>query len=261
MKSYFENKSIALVGPASYLQLISSNNLKKINENDVVVRINCGFNLQKEYPEVLGKRADFLYNTLLDDCINGGVINVEEIAKSGIKHIRTIPKSDLKGIAVNNETNVSKEETYKKLLSLQKEHSISTSVIDYKFFNSISEKVDCRPTTGFVAIYDILNFNPKSLYVCGFSFYLGGVLKGYWGADKPGGILETRHRSEEEEAERAFNSTRHVHKNIWNYAKSTLSTNEKITCDEIMTQILNFESYDRKSYNSLIESYKNAAAY
>lgn len=260
MSNYSEfitNKSIALVGPADYLSLIKEENLKKINSCDVVVRINCGFNLIKDHPGILGTRTDFLYNTLLDDCINGGVIDVQEISKSGIKHIRTVPKSDLKGIATGNEPNINKDETYAKIQWLQQHCNIETSMVDYKFFNDISRKVDCRPTTGVVAIYDILNFNPKSLYVCGFSFYLGGVMKGYWGGDKPGGILETRNRTEEEEAERAFNSTRHVHRNIWKHAKDTLLSNNKVELDEVMMNILMLESYNRENYKKILETYTN----
>ena len=253
VREYFENKKVALVGPADYLELISPGNLTAIEACDVVIKINCGFNLTKSYENVLGKRTDFLYNTLLDNCINGGVIDVEEISRSDIKHIRTIPKSNMKGIAVNNNISFNKQRTMDKILELQNNHNIELSIIDYKFFNNISRQVDCRPTTGFAAMLDILSHEPELLYVTGFSFFLSGPLKGYWGGSEPNGIEALRGRTEVEEAERAFNSTRHVHKNMWRYAKEKISTLKNIRFDPILEEIIKLKEYSKEGYNEILK--------
>jgi hypothetical protein len=253
--SLIENKCVCLVGPADFLEKIDNkDNLKKINGSDVVIKINRGLDLSEKYPHLIGKRTDILYNTLLENCVNGGILDIEKIKQSRIKHIRTIPKSDMKGNAYPNSNNISKLSTLQKLEML---HSLGTptTVMKHDFFTQVSRKVDCRPTTGFAAVYDILAARPKSLYITGFSFFLGGPLKGYWGGSEPGGIEEEWGHSEEVHAERVFNSTRHVHKNMWSVFKQEILPAKVVSMDPIMEKIFLLEKYDRNEYNKIIEDY------
>ena len=38
-------------------------------------------------------------------------------------------------------------------------------MIDYNFYNSISSQINCRPNTGFIALFDLLNRGIKELYI------------------------------------------------------------------------------------------------
>tara|TARA_Y100000816_G_C26075174_1_gene565872 strand:+ start:81 stop:908 length:828 start_codon:yes stop_codon:yes gene_type:complete len=268
MREFFEGKSVALVGPADYLELFRENseNLKKIEECDVIVKLNSGINLSKKYPELVSKRIDILYNSLLDNCVNGGVLNISEIASSGIKHIRTTPKSNMKGIATNpGESNITKKETLEKLKTLFENHNIGTSIMDMNLYNLVSTSVKSKPTTGVVAIYDILLYNPKSLYITGFNFFMTPPLRGYWGAEESGDSkipyaftvngTEKVLRSEKEHAEVVSNSKRHVHKYMWDYAKRTLVPSDIVEFDPILEKLLLVENFSKESYNEIVEEY------
>jgi hypothetical protein len=94
-----------------------------------------------------------------------------------------------------------------------------------------------------MAIYDILRMNPKELSIFGFSFYLDGFIKGV-----KEGIINQQNKTEPEFADQCFNSKRHVQKNMWKFAKETLTNNPKIRMDKVLEKILNLKSLDRKLF-------------
>ena len=100
-------------------------------------------------------------------------------------------------------------------------------------------------------------FYPRSLYITGFSFFLGGPIKGYWGGDNPGGIEEYWKRTEVEHAEKCFNSTRHVHANMWKSFKDFYSISGNISLDPIMEKIISLENYSKDGYNKIVLEYKS----
>ena len=255
MEEYFKDKKVVVLGPANYLEMISEETKKQIKKSDTVVRVNRGFDLIEKYSSVIGSRTDILYNNLIGDCVNGGVLNLKKIVESQIKHIRTVPKSDMKGIATSNTVNIKNMEIYNVIRDLSTKHSINTSIVECDYFTAISKKINCRPTTGFVALLDILRYSPKNLYVTGYSFYLGGVFKGYFGGSSPGGIVETFGRTEDEEINRNFNSTRHVHKDMWHYCKRNISTLDNVVFDPVLVKILSMNDFSKENYKKIIENY------
>ena len=269
MFDYFNGKTVALVGPADYLELFSGDNknLEKIESCDVVVKLNSGIKLSKNYPHLVSSRTDILYNSLLDNCVNGGVLLIDDIVSSKIKHIRTTPKSDYSGIAVSqNTTNITTRDTLEKLHLLFSNYKIETTVMDIQLYNHISKSVKSKPTTGFVTIYDILKYNPKSLFITGFNFFMSPPLRGYWGAtdQKDSKIphpftVEGKPvppRTEKEHAEVVANSKRHVHKDMWEYAKSTLLYNNRVELDPILKSLLLVENFSKDNYNKIIADYQ-----
>jgi len=251
-----KNKKVALIGPANYLQKFSQEfkdeNLNRINDCDTIIRLNCIFNILEEYKHLLGSRTEIMYNSLLDNCNNGGVLEVDKIVNNNIKHIRTTPKSSVKGIANSNLRNF-QHKTNEKLINLESNHNITVSTFDHRPFSRLAQAIDCRPTTGFAAIFDILLTEPKNLYVTGFSFFLSAPLQGYWGASKKGGIEEVFGRTEEEEALRGFNSTRHVHKNMWELLKNNKKVFTNLYFDQFLQEIINLEDYSKGRYNKILE--------
>ena len=156
-KKYFENKSVALVGCADYLELLDKDNLRRIEECDIVVKMNKGFNLSKTHSHLISSRIDFYYNSLLENCVNGGVLEVDDIAKSNIALIRTTPQSSMKGIATEYRTNATSQATIDKISELYEKHGLATTIIPPEFFTELSRVIDCKPTTGFAAIFDLLS--------------------------------------------------------------------------------------------------------
>ena len=56
---------------------------------------------------------------------------------------------------------------------------IPCRIIESEFFTNVAKQVNCRPTTGYVAIYDILRYNPASLTIHGFDFFYSGWFPEY----------------------------------------------------------------------------------
>jgi len=255
---YFKNKSVALVACADYIELLDRENIRRIEECDIVIKMNKGFELSFTHSNSISSRVDFIYNSLLEDCVNGGVLDIDKIIKSPIQHIRTTPHSNMKGHATDGYyTNATKQETLDKTKKLQETWNLWTTIIDPVFFTNLSMLIDCKPTTGFAAIFDILSYKPSSLYVTGFSFFLGGPIKGYWGGSKPGGIEEKWGKTETQHAEKCFQSTRHIHRNMWKVFKDFYAESENIKLDPILEKIISLENYSKDGYNKIVSEYKN----
>ena len=233
-KSFIENKIISIVGPAAYME--NSNFGKEIDDADIVVRINRSYESVYKYSNSIGSRTDILYSCLIEKPANAGDLNLEVFLSNDIKYICAPPESDIKGISNKNKfhslVNVNK------VLNINKK--IPVRIIDHKFHTSIARMVNCRPNTGFLAIYDLLEYKPKLLKIFGFSFYLDGFIK-----DVKKGVKKEQGLSPEEFADKCFNSKRHVQKNMWKFAKQTLLGKDNIIVDPVLKEILNLKTLEK----------------
>ena len=119
-------------------------------------------------------------------------------------------------------------------------------IIEHNFHTNLAKILECKPNTGFLAIYHLLGQGPKKLSIYGFSFYLDGFLPG-----QKAGIEKEKNCTEQEFADMAFNSKRHVQKNMWKYAKQTLLNNEKVSLDPVLEKILNLQDFNRESFEKI----------
>ena len=233
-----KNKSVAVVGPASYLE--NSGLGEEIDSHDVVIRINRGCELIDKYSKDIGKKTDILYSCLIEKPENAGNVDVD-ILKSvyGVRYLCTTPPPRQDG--TSDITDIHPMVDRKKFNKITEK--IPTRIVDHIFWNSIAREINSRPTTGYVAIFDQLRFNPSHVSVYGYSFYLTGILEGY-----KKGIVGT---TEKDLCEKSFNSKRHNQKNMWLYAKKTLLENESVKLDPSLYRILDMESFDKN--NKVIE--------
>ena len=233
-QNLIEGKTVALVGPAAYM--IGSSFGKEIDQCDIVVRINRSYESVEQHPEDIGTRTDILYSCLIEKPANAGELNLETFLQKGIKHICAPPASNMKGLS--NETRFHNLVNTRKVLEINEK--IPVRIVEHQFHNELALKVDCRPNTGFMAIYDLLRCVPKRLKIFGFSFYLDGFIEGV-----KEGVQEEQGLTPEQFADKCFNSKRHVQKNMWQYAKETLPTSKEVVLDPILQKILNLEKLDR----------------
>jgi len=231
-------KKVAIVGPAKYME--GSKLGKEIDSHDIVVRINRGIESIVKFSEDIGLRTDLYYSCLIERAQQTGILDIDLMKSLGIKHIIAPPDSNMKGMA--SSTKLHSLVNNNKIEEIKKE--IPLTIIDHVFHSYLAENIDCKPNTGFLAIYDLLRRNPKSLSIYGFSFYLDGFISG-----QKSGVEFEKNCTEQEFADMAFNSKRHVQKNMWNFAKSTLLNNEKVKLDKDLKKILNLKDFDRALFN------------
>ena len=230
-----KNKKVALVGPAKYMTGQKSG--EQIDNHDVVVRLNRGYELVDNNSADVGKKTDILYSCLIERAGNAGKLNPEHLkAKYDIKYIVAPPNSDFNGIShsttLHNLVDKNKAKAIQKLIPIR--------VVDHKFHTTLAKKVNCKPNTGFMAIYDLLLQQPESLSIYGFSFYLDGFMKGC-----KSGIKNEEGKTENEFAEKCFVSKRHVQKNMWNFCKDTLLNNSQVLLDPTLEKILKLEKFSK----------------
>jgi len=234
-----QGKNVVLVGPAAYLE--GSRYGKSIDEKDVVVRINRSFETAERMPEDVGSRTDIIYSCLLETHRNAGFLDFEKIKKANVKMICAPGfRYDFQGGINLYSSHIHIEKsTWKKLNDAKYKVRLVLPNVD----EFLKEQTQTRPNTGFLAIYDILAFNPKSLTIHGFTFYLDGFIKG-----SKEGVEKEKGCSEEEFANLAFKSKRHNQKNMWEFAKKTLPNQTNVILDDTMKKILSLETFGRDEF-------------
>ena len=236
-----KNKTVALVGPAAYM--VGSSFGEEINKCDVVIRINRSYESIDKYPQDVGDRTDVLYSCLIEKQANAGELNLKKLKKYGIKFICAPPQSSYDGIA--KETKFHVDVNAPKMKTISKE--VPIRIVEHDFHTKLAKAVSCRPNTGYLAIYDLLQFDIKKLKLFGFSFYLDGFVD-----DVKKGVELEQNVTEKQFADMCFNSKRHIQKNMWSYAKKTLPNNMKVKLDKILTKILSLNNLDREEFKKSI---------
>lgn len=231
-------KSVAIVGPAKYM--MNSGLGKEIDRNDVVIRINRSVETTRQYPKDVGTKCDILYSCLIETPQNAGSISPKELKDEyQIKFIVAPPESTYDG--TSSKTKLHYMVDQKKAKEISK--LIALRIVPHKFHTSLAKKVQSRPNTGYLAIYDLLQFNPQFLSIYGFSFYLDGFIPGC-----KSGIEDTKKVTEEEFANMCFSSKRHVQKTMWAHAKNTLVDDPRVKLDNTLEKILNLEDFSKKLF-------------
>lgn len=234
-EDYIKDKSIALVGPASYM--VGSGHGNEIEQHDVVIRLNRGIELVENYPNDIGTRTDVLYSCLIEKPGNAGPYQPMELRdKYGVKVVVAPPHSDFQGIAHTTRLHELVDSAKAKELS----ELLNLRIVGHKFHTAMAKSVKCKPNTGFMAIYDILRYKPSKLSLYGFSFYLDGFMPG----------CKEGVEDEQAFADKCFVSKRHIQKNMWQAAKNSLLKLENVYTDPILTQILNMQEFSVSNFQN-----------
>ena len=155
---YVKNKTVAIVGPAESIK----NNIKGniIDQFDIVIRLNKALPLSKNIIKYTGKKTDIIYNSLnTTDFPGQNILNTKLFKKYGVKFVVSpypysgVFKSDI--------------DYYINRYKFDIPFRCPNKTMYRKFINSLMT----RPYTGTSAIWDILNFPIKMLYITGIDFY------------------------------------------------------------------------------------------
>ena len=76
LKRLFEDREVALVGPAKYMERMKLGD--EINSHETVVRINRSWESIEKYRDNIGNRTDVLYSCLIEKPANAGNIDIEK---------------------------------------------------------------------------------------------------------------------------------------------------------------------------------------
>ena len=157
------NKNVILVGPSNYL--LDMNLGDYIDNFSTVVRIKKGAPIPENMITDYGKKTDILYTNMRTDNNTNSLSNhdLKILKKNKLKCLcYPYPNNDLIDIRfktnwLNNIKNINK---YIPVLN----------TINHNDFILLQQYMKCRPTTGMLAIIDLLRYYPKKLQVIGFTF-------------------------------------------------------------------------------------------
>ena len=201
--TYLKNKRVIIVGPADYV-----NDGEFIDSFDVVVRLNKGHNMIKDKSKY-GSRTDILYHCVSQHEENGGKIPEDK----NIKFIKfTFPKKNIFG---GGETldQIKMKNNYK--------------IVDEDKYINFEKEIKTMPNCGTTAIWDILNYNIKSLHITGFTLFQSNYSKLYR-RQAYGNYTNTGHA--------ALNAMKitgnHNQNNIANYYLNKVITDNRVTYDK-----------------------------
>jgi hypothetical protein len=227
LELFLKNKKVIIIGPSESLLL--NKNKDFIESFDIIVRVNRGIEPTDKYADYIGNRTDILYNCLYEHPDNGGIINIDYFNQKKLKYLVYHPRVDFNGKSINKDPISNAQNALKKL----KKSNIQLNRINSDFYNSISSQVKCRPNTGYIAIFDLLNYDIKELYITGFTFYMDNFMPGY-----------KDHVNKEKFKNKCFTSKRHNQNNLWNFLKKNYNNNPKIKVDKYLDKILKLEELD-----------------
>lgn len=167
--NFVKNKRIAIVGP--------SNNTKDTNQGtyidsfDLVVRLNKTFDIPKKLQNDIGSKISILYNSMnTTDHPGENNINhtrIRSLLKNGIKYI-----SSPYPLIYPYDTDISN------FMRLNK-NFLPFHIININLYKILVSNINTRPYTGTSAIFDLLSFDIKELYITGIDCYINKYYKEY----------------------------------------------------------------------------------
>ena len=164
LANLISNKKTVIVGPSPHLKGQSMGNF--IDSFDLVVRIN-ELGISKEYYADYGSRTDIAFLTLSEQSLKVYKNMLEKVNINGLKIVvHPRDKYNINPYSARSIKTRNTKEIYDELgISVDYLH------ISQPSFSDCCNLFGIYPTTGALAIQEILNYDFESLYICGFSFY------------------------------------------------------------------------------------------
>ena len=242
-RDYVKNKKIAIIGPSPSIK--NEKNGEYIEKNyDIIIRINKQWKHSEELDKYIGKRTDILYNCLdyREDC--GGDIDIN-FNENKLKYIVSTIKYDF--LNTNHRDSQFHGKSFLNWYNyfhLKNRNRIKFIPIDNNVYDYYDTLADTRINTGLMAIFHILNFDIKELYIKGFSFFLDGYLSDYRDY-----INGSKCVNENDSVDKVIDfmikkNKNHDQEKQWKLFKNIYKENkEKINLDETLKKILDLEKF------------------
>ena len=164
---YVSGKCVALIGPAE--SILNTNKGSVIDKFDIIVRLNKSIPLPVGLEHDIGSRTDIVYNSLnTSDYPGENKFGTKLYKKHGIKFVSS-------SYPFNNA--IFKQDILNYIRKYNFEIPFKT--FDNNKFNNFEKYLGTRPYTGTCAIYDLLSYPIKYLYISGLDFYHSKYYKEY----------------------------------------------------------------------------------
>ena len=164
---YVSEKCVALIGPAE--SILNTNKGSVIDKFDIIVRLNKSIPLPVGLEHDIGSRTDIVYNSLnTSDYPGENKFGTKLYKKHGIKFVSS-------SYPFNN--SIFKQDILNYIRKYNFEIPFKT--FDDNKFNIFEKYLGTRPYTGTCAIYDLLSYPIKYLYISGLDFYHSKYYKEY----------------------------------------------------------------------------------
>lgn len=166
---FVKNKRVAIVGPSNNTQ--GTNQGTYIDSFDLVVRLNKTFDIPKKLQNDIGSKISILYNSMnTQDHPGENDINkkrIKSLLNNGIKYISSpypliYPyDKDISNFMVKNK------------------NFLPFHIINLNLYKILVSYINTRPYTGTSAVFDLLSFEIKELYITGIDCYINKYYKEY----------------------------------------------------------------------------------
>lgn len=152
--SIVANKTIAIIGPAEYLQNIEQG--AKIDACDIIIRFNGSISIPAEMTDKIGSRTDvWIYNFKNSDILSNLPVKLPKLI------FCPYPKE-----SISNADN------------LKNLPEIPLECIENDFYQQLLMALQFEPNSFLLVLLILLRQNVKSIYVSGFSFMYDGYYDG-----------------------------------------------------------------------------------
>jgi len=218
--SYFKNKTVALVGPASHLSGSSLGNY--IDSFDIVSRVGDQYFSQDDpIRNDIGERTDILFNGF--NCCG------TNIAENNLSFFDTSVDYIIVSAGQGGYDCIKK---FRGLSRILKKKNVLTHVPNGEYISNLSESIGTHCNSGMGAIKIILEYGVKELFITGFSFYnMGKFGKIYYDQYYDTQIIDINIKSSDDLS--FFNETHNQIKHMEEF-KRLLNNDNRISLDEYL---------------------------
>jgi len=222
---FLENKRVINVVHSNALDDVDG---KIIDSFDIIIRFNRA--VENIIPTRHGGRTDILYSCLNRSPDSGNMTNDNYkrwILSSGCWLAKAYPNLQWKGYFSFTEDHQAGATSDNYRFETFNSDPVRTSEISIEWFKLIEANIKSRPNTGILAILDILQYSPKSIYLKGYTFFKGGYDKTY------------RKQNEEEVMSYMAQAGNHNQYRQNLFIRKIILTEELIEIDQSLSNILN----------------------
>ena len=164
---FVKDKSVIVIGPSPYLKGLGRG--KIIDEYDIVVRLNKGWNVSEELQKDYGKKTTIRYHCMMEHESNGGKYEIENMQSKGVKWLASQFPYNLDYFHNDN----------KKFRDLNKDRINFHVPADILYHLNLHEMMQTRANVATSAVFDLINYDIKNLHLSGISFYRDGWVGDY----------------------------------------------------------------------------------